>query len=60
LLRISEGALWQFRCHGGALQIDESVWVDGNGRPHNTKQLVVTGDTPPGGASISWAFRRAG
>jgi uncharacterized heparinase superfamily protein len=60
LLRIDGGALWQFRCRGGTLTIDESVWVDGEGRPQSTTQLVVTGEAPPGGATIGWALKRAG
>jgi uncharacterized heparinase superfamily protein len=44
LLRISEGALWQFRSHGGALVIDDSLWVDGNGRIRATQQLVISGE----------------
>lgn len=60
LLRIEKGALWQFRCRGGSLSIDESLWVDGNARPHHTLQLVLAGEAPPGGASIGWVLRRAG
>lgn len=60
LLRIAEGPLWQFRCSGGTLSVDGSVWVDGDGRPHPTQQLVVSGEAPAGGASIGWALRRAG
>lgn len=60
LLRIEKGALWQFRCRGGALSIDDSIWIDGEGRPQATLQLVVAGEAPPGGASVSWALRRAG
>lgn len=60
LLRIAEGPLWQFRSHGGALAIDDSLWVDGNGRIRGTQQLVISGEVPAGGASVSWAFRRAG
>ena len=60
LLRISGGPLWQFRCTGGTLTIDESMWVDGNGRPHQTQQLVVGGEAPAGGASVSWVLKRAG
>lgn len=60
LLRIERGALWQFRCRGGTLSIEESLWVDGGARPHNTLQLVVSGEAPPGGASIGWVLRRAG
>jgi uncharacterized heparinase superfamily protein len=60
LLRIKEGALWQFRVRGGTLGVDDSIWVDGDGRPHPTKQLVVTGETASGGASVGWILRRAG
>ncbi|MFM9852746.1 MAG: heparinase II/III family protein [Sphingomonadaceae bacterium] len=60
LLRIDGGALWQFRARGGALQIDESLWIDGEGRVHSSTQLVVLGEVPPGGATIGWAFKRAG
>lgn len=59
LLRLPGGALWQFRCKGGTLAIDDSLWIDGEGRPHATRQLVVTGEAPAGGASISWALKRA-
>ena len=54
------GGLWQFRCRGGTLAVEESVWIDADGRPHATMQLVVTGESPAGGASVSWALKRAG
>lgn len=60
LLRIEGGPLWQFRCRGGGLAIEESIWIDGRGRPVSTTQLVVTGETPAGGTSIHWALKRAG
>lgn len=59
LLRLPGNILWQFRCKGGALAVEESVWIDGDGRPHPTEQLVVTGETPPGGTSVSWWFHRS-
>jgi len=59
LLRVDGGPLWQFRCRGGALSLEESIWIDGDGRPATTSQLVVTGETPAGGTSISWALKRA-
>ncbi len=59
LLRLPGAALWQFRCRGGALAIEDSLWVDGDGRPHATHQLVVSGEAPAGGANISWALKRA-
>jgi uncharacterized heparinase superfamily protein len=60
LLRIEGGPLWQFRCKGGALAVEESLWVDGGARPRQTQQLVVTGESPAGGATISWLLKRAG
>jgi uncharacterized heparinase superfamily protein len=60
LLRITEGPLWQFRCTGGTLSIDESLWINGDGALLGTQQLVVSGDAPPGGASVSWTFKRIG
>lgn len=60
LLRLPGGGLWQFRCRGGALAVEDSLWIDGDGRPLATQQLVVTGDSPAGGANVSWALKRAG
>ena len=60
LLRIAEGALWQFRCRGGALAIEDSLWIDPTGRPRGATQLVVSGEAPVGGTSIGWLLRRAG
>ena len=61
LLRVDGGALlWQFRCRGGLLTVEDSLWVDANGQPRSTVQLVVAGETPSGGTSVSWLFKRAG
>lgn len=58
-LRLPGQLLWQFRAKGAALTIEESVWINAFGRPVATHQLVLTGEAPPGGASVSWAFHRA-
>ncbi len=60
LLRIDGGALWQFRCRGGTLSIEPSLWVDGSGKWHPTQQLVVIGEAASGGATIGWVIKRAG
>lgn len=59
LLRLPGGLLWQFRCRGGTLGIEDSLWIDADGRPHATHQLVVSGEAPAGGASVSWVLKRA-
>jgi len=60
LLRIDMGALWQFRCGAGSLSIEDSLWVDGEGRPHATKQLVVSATAEPGGSNLGWLLKRVG
>ncbi|WP_326914146.1 heparinase II/III family protein [Sphingopyxis chilensis] len=60
LLRVGGGPLWQFRTSEGALEIEQSLWVDGEGRPHPTEQLVVTGNAPAGGLSVGWIFKHIG
>ncbi len=60
LLRLDRGPLWQFRCRGARLSIEESVWVDALARPLATHQLVIAAEAPPGGASVSWTLKRAG
>jgi uncharacterized heparinase superfamily protein len=58
LLRIDLGPLWQFRAGAGVLTIEDSLWIDGDGRPHPTRQLVVTAQALPGGSSFGWLFKR--
>lgn len=60
LLRIDLGAVWQFRVGSGQLSIEESLWVDGDGRPHPTRQIVVTAEALPGGSSFGWLLKRMG
>jgi uncharacterized heparinase superfamily protein len=57
---LPDGALWQFRVSEGELQIEESCWVDWDGRPHPVQQIAVTGLANAGGASIGWIFKRSG
>jgi uncharacterized heparinase superfamily protein len=59
LLRIKGGSVWQFRCRGGQLGIEDSLWIDGDAHPHGSLQLVVSGETPADGMTIGWSFKRA-
>ncbi|WEK44415.1 MAG: heparinase II/III family protein [Candidatus Sphingomonas colombiensis] len=59
VLRVPGGALWQFRVRGDSLTIEDSLWIDADGRPVATQQLVITGTAESGGASVSWALKRA-
>ncbi|MDJ0979592.1 MAG: heparinase II/III family protein [Erythrobacter sp.] len=60
-----DGRLWQFRLRGDAasagevaLAVEDSLWVDGEGRPHPTQQLVIEGLTSRGGGQFSWLFKK--
>ncbi|WP_277971228.1 heparinase II/III family protein [Sphingomonas echinoides] len=59
LLRLPGGGMWQFRCRGGMLTVEDSLWIDAEGRPHATFQLVVSGEAPAGGANVGWVLKRA-
>ncbi len=66
-LLLPDGKLWQFRLHGDAaasgevaLAREDSLWVDGEGRPHATEQLVIEGMTSRGGGQFSWLFKKMG
>ena len=58
ILRTASGQLWQCRARGGTLAIEESLWIDPDGQPLVSQQLVINGETPPGGATVSWIFHR--
>ena len=61
ILQLAGGGVWQVRAKGGPLSIDDSVWLDPDGTPRATKQLVVSATTDATGAgSINWSFKRAG
>jgi uncharacterized heparinase superfamily protein len=66
-LLLPDGRLWQFRLagdRGGAdeitLHAEDSLWVDGDGRPHPTEQLVIEGLALRSGGQFSWRFRKTG
>ena len=58
LLKLADGRVWQFRVRGGSLAVDDSIWIDGDGRPRATQQLVVSGAA--GDSGVNWSFRRTG
>jgi uncharacterized heparinase superfamily protein len=58
ILRSKGAPPWNFRCRGGQLTIEESLWIDGRGRPQRTSQLAVVGEVSALGGEIGWQFRR--
>jgi len=59
ILRSKGAPPWNFRCRGGNLVTEESLWIDGRGQPHRTMQLVIVGEVSALGGEIGWQFRRA-
>jgi len=59
ILRSKGAPPWNFRCRGGNLAVEESLWIDGRGEPHRTMQLVILGEISALGGEIGWQFRRA-
>jgi uncharacterized heparinase superfamily protein len=57
-LALADGGYWQFVAGDGTLEIDESLWVDGDGRPHPVQQLVMQGLVSRGGGSFSWLIKK--
>jgi uncharacterized heparinase superfamily protein len=59
ILRSKAAPPWNFRCRGGNLVTEESLWIDGRGEAHRTMQLVIVGEVSALGGEIAWQFRRA-
>lgn len=63
-LALPDGSYWQMRLGGdigdAELAIEESLWVDGEGRPLGTSQLVINGLASRGGGRFPWLLKRMG
>ncbi|MGX7896284.1 heparinase II/III family protein [Tsuneonella sp. HG222] len=57
-LALADGSYWQFLAPGGRLSLDESIWVDGDGRPVPVQQLVIEGMEQRSGGSFSWLLKK--
>ncbi len=59
-LLLPDGSLWQFMTGAEGVTLEESLWVDGNGRPHPVQQLVIEGFASRGGGNFAWLLKRMG
>ena len=57
LLRLPSGARWRLRAAGAEISLGESIYL-GSGELRKTQQIVLSGTTGPGGATVRWAIRR--
>ena len=59
ILRSPGAPPWNFRCRGAVLQVEDSLFIDGNGLSVPSLQLVVVGEVSAIGGEIAWQFRRS-
>ncbi|WP_336985366.1 heparinase II/III family protein [Altererythrobacter aquiaggeris] len=62
-LALPDGSYWQMRMGGdepGKLEIEESLWIDADGRPQPIQQLVLQGMVSRGGANFTWLLKKMG
>ena len=57
-LALADGTYWHFLAPAGGLVLDESIWVDGDGRPLPVQQLVIEGMEQRSGGSFSWLLKK--
>jgi uncharacterized heparinase superfamily protein len=56
-LKLPSGAVWRLRAAGAETSLGESIYL-GSGEPRKTQQVVLSGTTDAGGATVRWALRR--
>ena len=59
-LRLPHGEVWVMRQAGGALSIEDSVYLGRWGQPERTSALLVRFNVGTDGGRVRWAFRRVG
>jgi uncharacterized heparinase superfamily protein len=59
-LALPDGSHWQFRSGSEAatVSVDDSLWTDGQGRPHAARQIVVSGLVSRGGGTFAWLLKK--
>lgn len=59
-LLLPDGGYWLFRSGGEDAQVsvEDSLWVDGQGRPQATQQIVVQGLVSRGGGTFGWIIKK--
>ncbi|HEX3485954.1 MAG TPA: heparinase II/III family protein [Micropepsaceae bacterium] len=59
ILKLPNGEGWRFRCNGGTLSVEESVYF-GSGAPRRAEQLVVSGEWHCEPVECAWLFEQLG
>ncbi|MCB2076253.1 MAG: heparinase II/III family protein [Novosphingobium sp.] len=59
-MALPDGSYWQFRTGSGEVAIEDSIWIDGQGRPVPIQQLVLQGLVSRGGGTFAWLLKKMG
>ena len=59
-MSLPDGSYWQFHTSADMIETEESLWVDGEGRPHPVEQLVIQGLVSRGGGNFGWLLKKIG
>jgi uncharacterized heparinase superfamily protein len=57
LLKLPNGEGWRFRCGGGLLEVEESIYL-GGGTVRRTSQLVISGALREAQTEVAWVFEQ--
>ena len=57
LLKLPNGEGWRFRCGGGQLEVEESVYLGGE-TVRRTQQLAITGALREAQTEVAWVFEQ--
>jgi len=57
-LSLPDGSYWQFRAGAGEVSVEDSIWIDGQGRPIPIQQLVIQGMVSRGGGNFAWLLKK--
>ena len=58
LLRLGRGGGWRFRAQGATIALEPSIYLGRVGEARRTQQVVLTGHTKSGGATVKWALHK--
>jgi hypothetical protein len=55
---VRHGGESTYAVEDGAIELDESLWIDGDGVPQATRALIVEGMVARGGERLAWRFEK--
>ena len=60
LLNTRKAGGWRLLCRGATIDLEPSVYLGEPDQPRRSQQIVLSGKTGGGGATVKWAFRKEG